>query len=195
LPNCASAGQPENERFAGVFGEPQTTFSNPHSERAGMEGASLRSNSFVWNAIKDPSRSGRHPRQWPRPRQRTPWQAENRRSFVAKQPSRSVCGPSRVEPPKSGPLPTPARVADRLSARDERVLRAAVEGLACCSQLQAWQQSITLTRRVDGRCLENLVDRAPQRLVELGAGHLVGQIINQAQRSYSITGANANGSS
>jgi hypothetical protein len=188
-----------------------------------MEGASLRSNSFVWNAIKDPSRSGRHPRQWPRPRQRTPWQAENRRPFVAKQPSRSVCGPSRVEPPESGPLPTPARVADRLSARDERVLRAAVEGLACCSQLQAWQQSITLTRRDrnatlanepltskmcgycggladkqntrrSGRCLENLVDRAPQRLVELGAGHLVGQIINQAQRSYSITGANANGS-
>ena len=47
---------------------------------------------------------------------------------------------------------------------------------------------------LDGRCPENLVDRAPQRLVELGAGHLVGQIINQAQRSYSITGANANGS-
>jgi hypothetical protein len=171
------------------FGEPQTTFSNPHSERAGMEGASLQSNSFVWNAIKDPSRSGRHPRQWPRPRQRTPWQAENRRPFVAKQPSRSVCGPSRVEPPESGPLPTPARVADRLSARDERVLRAAVEGLACCSQFQAWQQPITLTRRVDGRCLENLVDRAPQRLVELGVGHLVGQILNQAQRSYWLRAA------
>jgi IstB-like ATP binding protein len=36
---------------------------------------------------------------------------------------------SRVEPLESGPLPTRARVADRLSARDDRVLRAALEGV------------------------------------------------------------------